>query len=428
MLQNSWTDIPETFDSQEELSATKISPEIKYNSQEQPETHILIEGDNYPVLQQLRGTATTAGSPSGGGLHVGTTIASSPSQGGGQGVGGRIDIIYIDPPYTTGNAFTYNDDFSSTEGRHDAWLSFMNRRLAIARDLLADSGAIFIAIDQSELYVLKLLCDKIFGEENFVNDFMWLHGKGKKDTWSRTLQQHTLCYAKNKKSLKPFEEFQQTQWATKNADNDPRGNWFSGSISFSETRSNPNHKNYFSIKSPSGKVWTRQWQCSKVEMNKLLEEKKIYWGPAPDYKSVPRKKIFNDESTKVIPRNIIDCVESTRAAQGHLDELLGEKGVFDNPKPVDLITHLLEITNMGKDSLVLDFFGGSGTTLEAVCELNARDGGNRKAIIVQKAEPCKENQNRARFATIFDICKARCEKVSSIYSQPLSIYKLQNLQ
>ena len=401
MFTISWTDIQEKYDEPNIMDSVKIAPEIQFDNGKL-NSHILIEGDNYPVLHSL--------------------INREPSE---ISLKNKIDIIYIDPPYNTGNAFTYNDDFSSTEGRHDAWLSFMSRRLRLARELLSETGCIFIAIDQSELYVLKLLCDSIFGEENFVNDFMWLHGKGKKDRWSRTLQQHTLCYGKDKTKLKPFEETEQTQWATKNVDNDPRGNWFSGSVSFSEKRSNPKHKNYFSITSPSGKIWTRQWQKSPVEMFQLIEENKIYWGPAPAFNSVPRVKIFNNENAKVIPRNIIDCVESTRAAQAHLDQLLGEKGVFDNPKPVDLITHLLEITNMGKDSLVLDFFGGSGTTLEAVCEMNARDGGCRKAIIVQKAEKCIAKSEKTKFDTIFDICKARCEKVSSIFSQPLSIYKLQ---
>ena len=392
MLEISWKDCPEKYDDSQKMRNTLIEPLLSPDFK----NHILIEGDNYPVLYNLQPFFQE-----------------------------KINIIYIDPPYNTGNAFTYNDDFSNNEGRHDSWLSFMNRRLILARDLLAKTGVIFIAIDQSELYVLKLLCDRIFGEENFVNDFMWLHGKGKKDTWSRTLQQHTLCYARDKKHLKPFEEFQETQWATKNIDNDPRGNWFSGSISFSESRSNPNHKNYFTITSPGGKKWTRQWQVSQSEMENLIKEDKIFWGYAPEYKSVPRKKIFNNEKTKVIPRNIIDCVESTRSAQKHLDELLGEKGVFDNPKPVDLIAHLLEITNMGKDSLVLDFFAGSGTTFEAVCELNARDGGNRRCILVQKDEVCNTfSKSEKSFSSIFDICRCRCEKVGKLYNEEVGAYKL----
>lgn len=316
-----------------------------------------------------------------------------------QGMGGTVNLIYIDPPYNTGNAFTYNDSFDDA-----AWLEFMKVRLELARELLAESGCIYIAIDQSELYELKILCDGIFGKSNFINDFMWLHGKGKKDTWSRTLQQHTLCFAKNKKKLKPFREVEYSSWATKNVDDDPRGAWFSGSISFTEKRSNPNHHNYFSVTSPGGVVWTRQWQCSKAEMDELIADNRIYFGQGPEFAAVPRVKIFNDEPTEVIPRNIIEEVESTRSAQNHLDELLGEKGLFDNPKPVSLISHLIEITQMPKDAVILDFFAGSGTTFESVCALNKKDGGNRKCILVQKDEN-----------GIFEICRRRCDAVAKLY-------------
>lgn len=340
-------------------------------------TNKLIKGDNLQVLQSLLA----------------------------QGLDGKIDLIYIDPPYNTGNDFTYNDSFDDSD-----WLLFMKERLLLAHKLLAERGCIFIAIDQSELYELKILCDEVFGKCNFINDFMWLHGKGKKDRWSRTLQEHTLCFAKNKKYLAEFEEIEYSSWAKKNVDDDPRGNWFSGSISFSEERSNPNHRNFFTITSPSGKTWTRQWQVSREQMDELIQDNLIYWGPAPQYDKVPRKKIFNETPTKVIPRNIIENVESTRAAQRHLDDLLGEQGLFDNPKPVDLISHLIEITQMPKDAIILDFFAGSGTTFESVCALNKKDGGNRKCILVQKDEN-----------GIFEICRRRCEVVGGLYNTQISV-------
>ena len=372
-LQLTWTDYPEPADSPDFLNNTGFQPPLPADNQ-----HILIQGDNYPVLKKLSAQFS-----------------------------GKVNLIYIDPPYTTGNDFTYKDDFSSKEDRHSAWLSFMQRRLTAALPLLADTGCIFIAIDQSELYTLKLLCDQIFGEENFVNDFMWLHGKGKKDTWSRTLQQHTLCYARNKKKLPAFRELEHTSWATKNADEDPRGNWFSGSISFTEKRSNPNHKNYYSIVSPSGKVWTRQWQTDEAHMKELIADKRIFWGAAPAYDKVPRVKIFNEDTTEIIPRNIINCTESTRAAQNHLDELLGQSGAFDNPKPVSLIKHLIEISRQPTDAIIMDFFAGSGTTFEAVCELNKKDGGKRCSILVQKDEN-----------GIFELCKKRCQKVADLCEHP----------
>ncbi len=384
MITFTWNDVPETYDDISQVNSLEFTPSFKFS----PKDNIFISADNYPALQKL--------------LPI---------------YENKIDLIYIDPPYNTGNNFAYEDSFAS-----DQWLSFMSRRLKLAQKLLAPAGCIFIAIDQTELYNLKLLCDQIFGEKNFVNDFMWLHGKGKKDTWSRTLQQHTLCYAKDKRHLAPFTETAKTAWATKNVDNDPRGNWFSGSVSFSEKRSNPKHKNYFSITSPSGKVWTRQWQRTREEMNQLLADNRIWFGPAPQYDAVPRIKIFNEDSQEIIPRNIIDCVESTRHAQAHLDELLGEKGVFDNPKPVDLVAHLIQIACPKKDALIMDFFAGSGTTFEAVCTLNANDNGTRRTILIQKQEP---NKNQSRYKTLSDLCWARIQKNAVFYGQDCKKIKLE---
>ncbi len=338
---------------------------------------------------------------------------------------GKINLIYTDPPYNTGNVFTYRDDFSEKGDRHSAWLSFMSDRLKLSRELLSDDGCIFIAIGDDELYRLKLLCDEIFGEENFVNNFMWLHGKGKKDTWSRTLTENNLCYAKNKRSLKAFVEILETNWATSNADNDPRGPWFSGSISFSEKRSSKSHRNYFSITSPGGVKWERQWLCSREEMEEMLKDNRIYFGPGPEYKNVPREKIFNGKKEEIIPKNIIENVGSTRDAQNHLDELLGVKGVFDNPKPVGLVEHLIQITSMGKDITVMDFFAGSGTTAEAVENMNRKDSGNRICILIQKDEKTFEEENglkiprrgceeafRAGYESIADITAARIKALN----------------
>ena len=371
-----WDDTPEQYDDLSLVNKLSFSPELSSAAA----GHIFISSDNYPALQKLLPDYRN-----------------------------KIDLIYIDPPYNTGNNFAYKDNFA-----RDEWLSFMARRLQLAQKLLAPTGCIFIAIDQSELHYLKLLCDQIFGEQNYVNDFMWLHGKGKKDTWSRTLQQHTLCYAKDKSKLQAFREVQTTTWATKNVDNDPRGNWFSGSVSFSEKRSNPNHKNYFSITSPSGKVWTRQWQRTREEMDQLLADKRIWFGPAPAYDAVPRVKIFNQDTQEIIPRNIIDEVESTRHAQAHLDNLLGEKNSFDNPKPVSLIEHLIKIACPKKDALIMDFFAGSGTTFEAVCSLNQQDHGTRRTILIQKDEP---NKNQSSYKTISDLCWARIQKNATQYQE-----------
>lgn len=376
----SWKDVPETADLEpvSEKFELKECADRSFSASRDDSgvQHVFVSGDNYPSMKLLLPEFS-----------------------------GKIDFIYIDPPYNTGKkTFTYNDSFET-----DSWLSFMDRRLKLARQFLSDSGCIFISIGQSELYRLKLLCDSIFGEENFINDFMWLHGKGKKDCYSRTMQQSTLCYAKCRRLLKPFLDFEKTDWAQKNADNDSRGNWFSGSISFSEKRSSKNHPNYFEIVSPGGKRWNRQWLVSRERMQELISENMIYWGEAPEYSNVPRVKIFNGQNNRIIPKNIIDDIETTRDAQNYLDSLLGEKKCFDNPKPVSLIRHFLKIAGVSKDALVMDFFAGSGTTFEAVTAFNQSDGGTRRCILIQKPELIA-NPDSA-YGSISELCFARIKKV-----------------
>ncbi|HAH61174.1 MAG TPA: hypothetical protein DCL73_03665 [Treponema sp.] len=391
-----WLDIPEMSD-QADAGHTLIKNTSKsYFSGGKETEHIFIEGDNYPAMKCLLPEWR-----------------------------GKISLIYTDPPYNTGSCtFTYEDSRflrqlpdgthagKNDPVRHSIWLSFMQHRLALARELLADSGCIFISISDEEYCRLRLLCDGIFGEDNYINDFMYLHGKGKKDRWSRTMEQHTICYAKNKKQLAEFAVAEKTDWAVANADDDERGPWFSGSISFNEKRSNPKHPNYFTIVAPSGKKWTRQWMCSREEMDELIEEKRIYWGTGPAYDGVPRKKIFNGEQSLIIPRNIIDCADSTRGAQRHLDDILGAKNVFVNPKPVNLVEHLLAMTQMSGDAVVLDFFAGSGTTLEAVLRMNERDGGTRRCILIQSPEKV----SGSGFRTIADIAYERIRRIMAGYT------------
>lgn len=389
-----WTDVPEAADTPDiqhhfELVRTEEIPDGGGTDAVLPENaaHTFIEGDNYPCLRLLEKT------------H-----------------GGKINLICIDPPYNTGKTnFTYNDSLYIenksawlSKDKYSAWLSFMSRRLECARNLLSEDGCIFISIGQESLYVLKLLCDRIFGAENFINDFMWLHGKGKKDRFSRTMQQSNLCYAKNYRKLRSFKDVEVTDWAKTNTDGDPRGNWFSGSISFDEKRSNPNHPNYYEITSPSGVKWKRQWLISKEKMDELIKQDKIYWGTKPEYRNVPREKIFNGEETQIIPKNIIDGAESTRNAQNYVDLILGEKQCFDNPKPVGLIQRFIQIANMKKNIIVLDFFAGSGTTFEAVVQQNKLDGGKRNCILIQKPEKI---QKQSRFSTISELCLARMKAV-----------------
>ena len=356
-----WEDKPErvVLDCETKLPVlTEADERVIAKAEDQP-TNLIIEGDNYHSLSVLNYTHAS-----------------------------KIDFIYIDPPYNTGNKdFVYNDSFVDKEDgyRLSNWLSFMEKRLRLAKSLLTDTGVLFISIDDNEYAHLKLLCDDIFGEENFLQNFMWLHGKGKKDRWSRTLQQYVLCYAKSKEAVPQWSVQNSASYSFQNPDNDPRGGWFSGSVSFSETRSNKKHKNFFSIKSPSGIEWTRQWQRSKKEMDELLSQNKIFFGLAPNFDAVPRVKIFPGDVSEQIPQNIIDGVGTTRDAQKMLDDMFDGK-VFDYPKPVGLIKHILTFAS-SKDSVILDFFAGSGTTGHAVLDINKEDGGNRHFIL------CTNNEN-----------------------------------
>ena len=353
---------------------------------------------------------------------------------------GKIKMIYIDPPYNTGHDFVYHDNFtvkkadfkddstdsdgnviisedeyeenSKANGRfHSDWLSMMYPRLKLARNLLTDDGVIFISIDDNEQANLKKLCDEVFGEENFINNFLYLHGKGKKDSWSRTAQQYIVAYAKNRADLPEWSDQQLAKGTFTNPDNDSRGPWFSGSISFSEERSNKNNVKYFTIESPSGVSWTRQFMVTRQEMDELLAKNLIYFGPAPDYSNTPRLKIFPTDVNKIIPSNLLSEFDSTRKAQGDLDVLMGIH-VFDNPKPASLIEHLIKICCVKNDGIVTDFFSGSGTTGHAVMDLNAEDGGRRQYICVQLNEKTDEKSEakKAGYDTIDQITAERLRR------------------
>ena len=357
----------------------------------------------------------------------------------------KIKMIYIDPPYNTTNEnFIYPDNFrqdykkileevglieidengqevesedlkffKNIQGSrtHSGWLSFMLPRLKLARDLLKEDGVIFISIDDNEQANLKLLCDEIFGEDNFVNNFIWLIGKGKKDKNSRTLEQYILCYSKDKTLLDNWIDYRAIKGKLDNPDNDKRGNWFSGSISFSEERSNRNSKKYFTIKSPSGIEWSRQWMVEdKEEMEELIKDNRIYFGEAPLFDKTPRLKIFENELLEVIPDNIFNDLGTSRSAIMEVKNMFGCI-IFETPKPVELIKHMLKIATKNSD-IILDFFAGSGTTAQAVMELNAEDKGNREFILVQIDEEIKEDKSKSAY----DFCKKELKSENPVIS------------
>lgn len=381
-------------------SGKQLCPDIDASLDYENALNIYIEGDNIDALKLLQ-----------------------------KDWAGKIQVVYIDPPYNTGKDFIYHDDFSVTRseyGRtaggicgscanpqhHASWCSMIYPRLILARRLMADDGVIFISIDDNEQANLKQICDELFGEDNFINTFMWLHGKGKKTLQSRTLQQYILAYAKNKKCLGPWTEKAYNNYTFTNPDEDPRGKWFSGSLSFTEQRSNPGHPNYYTITSPSGVQWTRQWQVTEAEMDELIAAGDIFWGSEPAFDSVPRRKI-RPGSIDIIPGNIISGCGTTKSAVTDLDRLMGCH-CFDYPKPVGLIQKLLTYYDT-RNAVVLDFFSGSATTAHAVMEQNAEDGGTRRYIMVQLAEhvPADSEAYRAGFRTIADIGRERIRRAAA---------------
>jgi len=346
--------------------------------------NILIEGDNYHALSVLNYT------------HKGV-----------------FDVIYIDPPYNTGkkDEWRYNDKYVDENDvyRHSKWLSFMNNRLKLVKYLLSKNGIMFISINDIELAQLKLLCEEIFGEKN-VEIMIWYKipeegtaGQGKMKITHRFRLDHEyilVCY-KNKDALKfnkPLR-IKKVKNDYGNPDNDPRGDWMSCEICKSEAKSNPQGKNYYSIKTPSERIIKRQWHISHKEFLELDKDKRIYWGSG---KSIPRLKKFLNEPKSITPSSIISNISQTEA-NNELKELFGKKE-FDNPKPVNLIKWLLEISSK-KDSFVLDFFAGSGTTGHAVLDLNKEDGGNRKFIL------CTNNENNI----CTEVCYPRIKKVIKGY-------------
>ena len=325
---------------------------------------------------------------------------------------GKIKCIYIDPPYNTGNEkWVYNDKVNSPkikewlgkvvgpEGedltRHDKWLCMMYPRLKLLYELLNDCGLIFISINDYELQNLLFLVNEIFGEKN-VELMIWhkipeegTAGQGKMKITHRFRLDNeyiVVCY-KNKDSVKFNKPLRIKKVKNNygNIDNDSRGDWMSCEICKSEIKSNPSGKNYYSIKTPLGRIIKRQWHVSYDEFLELDKAKKIYWGSG---KSVPRLKKFLNEPMPITPSSVITNISQTEA-NTELKQLLGEKK-FDNPKPHNLIKWLLEIGSK-KGDIILDSFAGSGTTAHAVLDLNKEDGGNRKFILVEMEKNIAKN-------------------------------------
>jgi len=306
---------------------------------------------------------------------------------------GKVKLIYIDPPYNTGNdGFKYNDNFN-----HSTWLTFMKNRLEVARELLRDDGVIFVQCDDNEQAYLKVLMDEVFGREN-SESVIWkkIDPKYDKNTNAkivkRTKRIHEYIHIgfKNKNSTEFGKIKKLPNWKNKynNIDNDPRGNYKQGIISFEEghKKEDKTSEYYYTITLPSGREMTRHFFVLKDEFEELLKDNRIYFPKNGD--GVPALKIFENEKKDFFFETILEGVGSLNSAKKEIAELYNCKEdeiPFDTPKPALLLQEMFRaVTN--KDDIILDYHAGSGTTAHAILELNKEDGGNRKFIMIEQMD------------------------------------------
>ena len=356
---------------------------------------------------------------------------------------GKVKMIYIDPPYNTGNDFIYADDFmrsqeeeneqmgmydedenrlfknTDTNGRfHSDWCSMIYSRLMLARNLLTDDGVIFISIDDGEVGNLRKICDEVFGANNFLANLIW----EKKYTVANDAlffsdnHDHILCYVKDvfKFSIGKLPRTDEMNAAYKNPDNHPKGPWkatplHAKSGSAESANFTYTFKNGVTFKPPVG-TYSRY---SAETLKKYDENNEIWFGR--DGTAVPSRKTFlcDLKNTGIVPRTIIPF-----SVGGHNHEAVDEvralmqDNLFTNPKPTKLLRHLATIANCSDNSIILDFFSGSATTAHAVMQLNAEDGGHRKFIMVQLPEPCDEASEacKAGYKNICEIGKERIRR------------------
>lgn len=378
----------------------------------------------------------------------------------------KVDVIYIDPPYNTGNDFVYNDDFKQdkdefekqnnikneeghktetkntrSDGRfHTNWLNMMYPRLRLARNLLKEDGVIFISIDDNEQARLKLMCDEIFGELNFIGNWPRLKStQGKNDSnYPVSKHDYLLIYSKDKFKT-PWNQKETNTSYYNQDDNDGRGpyhtkNYISateglGYIKSLDFEIEINGKTYFP---KSGNKRTR-WLWSKERIKKAIDLNILV--PRGEYVYQKKYKNFEfDENDEFVPKtsktnfDSLNCIEnnfSNKTGTKNLKEILNGN-VFQFPKPVNLIKYVVNLIN-NKNSIILDFFAGSGTTAQAVMELNKEDGGNRKFILVQYPEK-SENLENTEFETIADITRERIKRSIEIYDYKENGFKAFKLQ
>ena len=384
-----WMDVPEAFedDVENKLPILKEKPELAIKNNDGKPTHILIEGDNYHALTCLNYT------------HK-----------------GKIDVIYIDPPYNTGSdGFKYKDKRildrfpDGTEVpkdhpyRHSYWLSFMRKRLELSKEIMKEDGVIFISIDDNEFAQLKLLCDEIYGESNFVNIIVWKKTNSPKAQASSLGNQHefVLVYAKNieELSLNKFAGGIDEKYKSsfRYDDGDGRGPYQTVAIIAGGTQRSEKRKSF------DFHGTKEQWLYKKETLEKWWDDNRIYTSKNGQYRL---KKYLNETEGRMLSDIWID--DEIKALQGGSGEYIG----FTTQKPVSLIKRIMKLYPK-KDALVLDFFAGSGTTGEAVIELNKEDEGSRQFLLVTNND---EIVNGAKHKIMSDICYPRIKNAIKGYN------------
>ena len=353
---------------------------------------------------------------------------------------GKVKMIYIDPPYNTGNDFVYHDDYamsiedydeasSDEEGNHyfrntdsngrfhSDWCSMIFSRLMVARTLLTDDGVIFISIDDCEQRNMKILCDEVFGEANFITQIIWqkIHSIKNDARYFSENHEYALIYAKNKDNYKVelLPRTEEMNQRYRNPDNDPRGPWQSGDLVASGERTN----GHFIIKSPkTGKSFDvpqgKHWVYSEQNLKALVEDNQIWFGE--DGNSFPRKKRFLSDVQDGRTASTIwlsEEVGHNQTATREVKALFDDNKYFDFPKPVSYIKQMLRVSTK-EDAIILDFFSGSATTAHAVMQLNSEDSCNRKFIMVQLPEDTSEDSEafKGGYKNICEIGKERIRR------------------
>ena len=372
--------------------------------------NVYIEGDNLEVLKMLR-----------------------------QNYYGAIKIIYIDPPYNTGKDFIYNDIFkmnkkesdleegvigelgqrlvinSKSQNRYHAkWLNMIYPRLVIAKDLLSEQGVIFISIDYHEAANLKKLCDEIFGEDCFVCNAIWRSSDNSNNDAKQFSYDNneTLIYSKSVDWMPQKQYDEKKQKHFKNPDNDPKGPWFDGN-----PLNSPNYRENlkYDIKAPNGTIIKppkNGWRWSKETLKQKMDTGEIYFNA--DQTNIKRRTYLRDMKG-LPPSSLWIDFEKTGHNRQAKYELLEEmpENIFDTPKPTKLIKYIINLVVDNKEATILDFFSGSGTTADAIMQLNAEDGGKRKFILVQLPEDLDKglekasNDNKTTIKNAIGLCEKK---------------------